>query len=200
MSTVNIYASELISVGSTDELDVVDGDCLSPLQALLPPGAAWNRDDDSNLTALLLALSYEFCRIKRRGRNLLDEIDPRTTLELLEDLERVYGLPSPCVTPTTLEGRRAALHGKMLGFGSPTEAFFLGVAQGLGYADATITTYGHESWFTCISPCTDALYSPAWTFTWTLSATSLGTEQDDVLRCTIEGLNPDHLQVFFDLT
>lgn len=190
MAFVNVYGSEVNVSTQLVELDVVDEACLAPLQALMPPGVAWPRDPDAELTKTLRALAYEFCRVQARARTLLDELDPRTTVEMLDDWERVFGLPDDCVTPTTLAERRAALQAKMLGFGDPTKAFFLNMAQQLGYTDAAIVTYTSGDMFTCVSPCTAALYEGFWRFVWDLHATS--GEVDDVLSCTIEALAPLH--------
>lgn len=191
MGFVDLYAAET-SVTSEDAwLDVVDERCVSALQALLPPGVAWPRDADAELTALIRALSYEYSRVKRRGRTLLEELDPRTTFELLEDWERVYGLPD-CTSPTTLAGRRSALHGKMLGHGDPTLAYFVGIVESLGYHDPEVVEYDGDDMFTAVSPCTDPLYTETWRFVWDVFTTSLGDETDAALVCTIEGLAPLH--------
>lgn len=198
MAFVDVYGSETNEAVADVEIDVVDEACLPVLQALLPPGLAWPREADATLTKLLRALAYEFCRVKDRGQDLLSEIDPRTTLELLEDWERVFGLPDECSTPTTIAGRRTALHGKMLGFGDPSEAYFVALALSLGYT-ITITTYTHEDHFTCLSPCTDPLYGDDWMFVWDV-ATENGLA-DAQLQCTFESLAPLHTLVrfFFDL-
>jgi uncharacterized protein YmfQ (DUF2313 family) len=197
MAAVNIYALETTPTTADGEIDVIDLTCVGPFQALLPPGVAWTRDADAELTALITALSYEYSRIKRRGRELLEELDPRTTYEMLEDFERVYGLPSDCVVPTTLEGRRSALHARMLGNVDPTSANFIDLAAELDYT-ATIETYTSGEMFTCVSPCTDPLYGRDWMFVWDV-LTERG-DDDDALECAIEALSPLHTLVRFFYT
>lgn len=70
---------------------------LRQFQAALPVGAAWPRAADATLTQLLAALAGEFARADARSENLVDESDPRGTVELLIDWERAYGLPAPCM-------------------------------------------------------------------------------------------------------
>lgn len=92
--------------------DPVDGSPSGPitadafarmLKALLPPSKLWRLDADSVLSLTLLASSDELVRVDGRGQDLLDEIDPRTTDELLPDFERMLGL----VASGTDDQRRA---------------------------------------------------------------------------------------------
>lgn len=80
------------------------------LKALLPPGRLWRLDPDSNLSLLLLACGDELERVDGRGWDLLEESDPSTATELLEDFERVLGLPSD----GTLAERRSAVVGRLI--------------------------------------------------------------------------------------
>jgi uncharacterized protein YmfQ (DUF2313 family) len=75
---------------------------LQQLQALLPRGLAWPRAVDAHLTKLLSAFSLEFARVDQRVDDLLDEADPRSTLELLPEWERMAGLPDPCASKQTI--------------------------------------------------------------------------------------------------
>lgn len=104
------------------------------LQQLLPTGAAWSRDPSATLTAFLGALAAEFARVDARADDLLAEMAPRTTYELLEDWERVLGLPDGC-TPVlgTLSERRAALVQKLTSLGGQTPAFYVALAASLGF-------------------------------------------------------------------
>jgi uncharacterized protein YmfQ (DUF2313 family) len=75
---------------------LTDTDYLRQLQALLPPGPAWPKNDDATLTRLFGALASELARVDGRAWQLLEEADPRTTAELFLDWERVAGLPDAC--------------------------------------------------------------------------------------------------------
>jgi hypothetical protein len=79
------------------------------LKALLPQGVAWNLEPDSMVSRVMLALAEELARIDGRAAALIQEIDPRTTLELLPDWERMLALPDICAPAAqTLQERRAA--------------------------------------------------------------------------------------------
>lgn len=61
------------------------------LMDLLPRGRAWPRDgEDADLMA---GWAAEFARVEQRGWDLLDEVDPRTTKELMPDWEHFFELP-----------------------------------------------------------------------------------------------------------
>lgn len=72
------------------------------------------------------------------GDQLLLEADPRTTVALLPDWERNYGLPEPEVTALgitlSFQERRAALATKVTMQGGQRPAFFIALAAALGYS------------------------------------------------------------------
>ncbi len=110
------------------------------LQALLPSGAAWPRDQAAILTATLDALAQELGRVDVRMTDLLNEADPRTTNELLADWERSRGLPDPCVTGTlTTDQRRNNLVAKVTNLGGQSPAYFLLVAERMGFVSSKWT-------------------------------------------------------------
>lgn len=105
------------------------------LAALLPRGRAWPREEGSTLMRLLLAKADELARIDGRAADLLEETDPRTTLELLTDWERVAGLPDNCIpAPDSIAERRAALLARITGQGGQSRAYFIALAASIGYA------------------------------------------------------------------
>jgi len=115
---------------------------LSLLQNLLPPGRAWTRDAGADLTKLLAALADELARDHNRADALVAEADPRTTLELLGDWERVAGLPDPCANITeSIQERRAALVARLTLRGGQSVGYFLSIADALGYAGVTIEEF-----------------------------------------------------------
>lgn len=192
MASVDISGVSVSTSTASAELDVVDESCLQALQALLPPGSAWSLEADAELTKLLRALSYEFSRVRRRGRLLLEELDPRTTTELLAELETVYGITTDASQP--LASRRGLLHAKMLGYGDPTPASFVAIAASLGYT-ATITEYRHTDMLTCTSACIALFYDRAWMYVWDVTAPSNGATADAQLQATLESLAPLHTLV-----
>lgn len=74
------------------------------LDALLPQGLAWPRENDARMRALIRGLAEEFARVDALGNDLLREVLPSTTIEMLSDWERVAGLPDNCVIGTITVG------------------------------------------------------------------------------------------------
>ncbi|EPY01345.1 YmfQ family protein [Magnetospirillum fulvum] len=112
---------------------------LSQLQALLPTGAAWPREPDTVLTNVLLAMADGLARAHNRALDLIEEADPRTTLELLTDWERVCGLPDPCSGPAaTIAERRAQVVARLTATGGQSPAYYVVLAAALGF-EITIT-------------------------------------------------------------
>lgn len=110
---------------------------LAQLQALLPRGAAWPRDPEAVLTKVMSAMADGFARAHGRALNLIEEADPRTTLELLPDWERVCGLPDPCAGPAdTIAERRAQVVARLTATGGQSAAYFIALADTLGFAIA----------------------------------------------------------------
>jgi len=133
---------------------------LAQLQALLPPGPAWTREPDANLTRILSAWAAELARIDARADDLLNEADPRTARELLPDWERVAGLPDPCMpAASTLEERRNRLVQHLTTIGDQSRAFYLSVAERIGYQGVTIEEF--RPFMSGRSRCGDALNGPA---------------------------------------
>lgn len=187
-------------------------DYLSQLQALLPRGMAWSRSLTSNLTALLQAWADEFFRIDVRCDELINEADPRSTTELLLDWERVAGLPDVCVTiDQSIEQRRAALVSKLTMIGGQSRAYFIALAQSMGYPGATIDEF---SMMTCNDDCNDSVYDPAAQFAWRLNlpastggifnmtcasdcVSSLRSWGDQAVECRVNHYKPAHTSVIF---
>lgn len=109
-------------------------DYLAQLQALTPTGGAFPTDDAANWTLLLTALALTYARIDASAVNLLNEIYPDTTEELLPNWERIAGLPNAC-TPlgTTIAARRQALIATLTSQGGQSKAYFIALALSLGY-------------------------------------------------------------------
>lgn len=106
------------------------------IRRLFPTGWAWRIVQGSKFADLIEGLSQEPCRIEERGFKFLDEMDPNTTFELLTDWERLLGIPDEC-TPEdrelTLSERRTRILQKLTTGGGQNEAFYVLIAQQLGY-------------------------------------------------------------------
>lgn len=185
-------------------------DYLAQLQALLPKGPAWPRDKNTLITKLLTTFSEEFSSVDARIESLINEADPRTTVELLADWERVCGLPDGCTGPlTTLSERRDAVVSRLTTEGGQSAAYYIAVAATIGY---TITVTEEEV-HTCMSGCDDPINSEEWRFVWNVIAaeansvrffnvndgvdSALASWGNALLECTINRLKPAHTLVRF---
>lgn len=190
-------------------------DYLRQLQALLPPGPAWPRGDESIVGGLLAALAAELARIDGRAGQLLEEADPRATAELFLDWERVAGLPDACVLAfdgeQAIAQRRTALIGKLTTVGGQSPDYYIGLAAAIGYA-VTITEFAEHS---VNDDVEHPLYGAAWNFAWQVNAalnsiteiTVDDTVEDPLaawgnalLECVINRLKPAHTTVLFSYT
>ena len=85
------------------------------IHALLPAGRAWPEEADTTLDALVRAMAAQVAEVDRSASNLLTEILPNTTFNLLPEWERVAGLPDICsVLGSTITIRRASLLEKLV--------------------------------------------------------------------------------------
>lgn len=185
-------------------------DYTSQQQALLPPGAAWSREPDADLTRLLTAHAEEFARVDQRARDLRAEADPYNTVEMLADWERVAGLPDACAgAMDTIYARQLALVAKLSAVGGQSRAYFIGLAAAMGY-EITITEHKVRQYG---DPHGDPYGGWEWNFVWQVNAPATtihnrlygrsyygepyrtwGYEQ---LECAIEALKPAHTRVLF---
>lgn len=179
-------------------------DFVQTLKQLLPRGRAWQRGLGTVAHALYEGLVVEAGRVKDRAEELLAEMDPRTTTELIADWERVCGLPDPCTTaPTTLADRRAAVVARLTSrggwSGGPSEPFLIRLMVALGYAEESIVIRrNHLDPFTCESECDDFLYSDdgGWRFLWEIIAVHNDT-LDNALICQVTRYAAAHLGLTF---
>lgn len=189
-------------------------DYLLQLQALLPQGPAWPRED-SPVTRLLNGLAQELARVDGRVVTLLEEADPRTTAELFTDWERVAGLPDACAIAfggdQTTAQRRAALLGRLTSLGGQSAAYYVGMAAALGYA-VTVEDFTEH---TVDDDVEHPLFGAAWAFAWQVNGVlnevteiTVDDSVDDplaawgsaLLECVIQRLKPAHTTVLFSYT
>ncbi|MCI1005049.1 putative phage tail protein [Herbaspirillum sp. C7C8] len=118
---------------------MTEADYLEQMRQLLPPGPAWDREFyGAEVDQVLQGMVPEFARIDARGDALLAELFPPTMKELLPDWEAVMGLPDECLPDDPSFGqRKAAVLRRHLAQGAQDLPYFVGLAQGLGYPDAT---------------------------------------------------------------
>jgi uncharacterized protein YmfQ (DUF2313 family) len=129
-------------------------DYADAMQALLPLGQAWPRDWDGVLMRVVRGLTRIWGDFETRASTLLEiESDPRSTVELLPDWERNWGLPDPCYqSPQSISDRQRALVMRMTLWGAQSREFFIGIAAMLGY---TITITEYRPFFVAMDGCGD---------------------------------------------
>lgn len=179
------------------------------LASLLPRGLPWPRSADSVLQRLLAGWADELARVDLRGDALVAEADPRTTLELLEDWERAYGLPDACTElGESWSARRARLVAKIVATGGQSPAYYIAVAAELGY---TVTIEEFRPW--TVDSAVDAPISGTdWAYAWLVRAPAetvtwwtcdsgcdepLASWGNTLLECVISRLKPAHTIVLF---
>lgn len=194
---------------------LADTDYLRQLQALLPPGPAWSKDEGDLLTRLLAGLSGELARVDGRAWQIVEEADPRTVAELFADWERVAGLPDACAQAfggeQTVAQRRSALVGRLTTLGGQSPAYFIALAAAIGYA-ITITEFSEH---TVNDDVEHGLYGPAWNFAWQVNAAlntvteitvdstveePLAAWGNALLECVLNRLKPVHTAVLYSYT
>ena len=117
-------------------------DYLSMLQNLLPLGQAWTRRPDAVLTKTLEAAAEELARVDGEAWRALDELNPLWTADLLPEWEAIAGLPDECSELSdTMEERRNAVIQKLRRPVGQNAAFFLMLAESLGYADPEVIEF-----------------------------------------------------------
>ncbi len=176
-----------------------------------PRGIAWPRDPQTLQGKLRAALTPEMERVEQRIQELLDELDPRSSVELLPDWERMLGLPDNCrgIIPSTLEQRRQAVITKLRAIGGQSRQYFIDLAGLYGFA----IEIAEFDLFTAESLCTESLYDEPWAYTFKVIAPAL-TVQDmtcesfcneylttwgnEILECLINRYKPAHTIALFE--
>ncbi len=120
-------------------------DYLEHLKALLPPGPAWRIEPGDTRESLLAGLAEELARVEARALDLLEEADPRSTVEMLEEWEAALGLPDDC-TPSNpgFQERREAVTQRATEDGDVSLAGWIARAATLGHT-VTLTEF-RPSW------------------------------------------------------
>lgn len=104
------------------------------VHGLLPTGRAWATEAGTGMARLVAALSEELARIDVSFGDLLPDIRPDTTRDLLPDWERVAGLPDSCSRGelTDILQRRAVLVDKVVAKPNLNPQTFIDTARRYG--------------------------------------------------------------------
>lgn len=182
------------------------------LADLMPRGRAWPADPDSKLRALLDGLAGELARVDARSDDVIREVLPLTTHELLPDWERVLGLPDSCsAIAETVDERRAVLLARLMATGGQSRRYFLELIAALGETNASITEYRPSN---CEMDCESPIVDGAWRHYWRVNlpdksnpkvvvrvgarvGARVDAFQHTIVECQIGRLKPAHTLVEF---
>ncbi len=183
---------------------------IQQLVQLLPRGRALE-NTSGILGAILWTIARELERLHLRIDALNDEADPRTCNETIDEWERNLGLPDDCSSSAqTFAERRQAVVAKDIACGGQSRAYFIGLANALGY-DATIGEYRK---FRAGSRAGDRCYGEDWLHTFAVitptavtlrkfragagrAGEPLATWGNDTLECMISRAKPAHSIVLY---
>ena len=120
--------------------DASNTDYVRTLYQLYPRGLIWSRDTTRRFYAFVQGIADELVRVHNSASDLVDESDPQTTTDLVDDWERVLGLPEPPgFAPTAIADRRDAIVGKLAAFGGQSADYFEFLGEQQGDASVTVT-------------------------------------------------------------
>jgi uncharacterized protein YmfQ (DUF2313 family) len=191
-------------------MGIVADDYYNQLAALLPSGPAWDIDSPSTLTKFLDSWSQEFGRIQSSIDGLIDEADPRVNYQLLADYERVFGLPTACMSGVSqsVQQRHNTLVTQMTAIGGQSISYFISLALTAGFT-ITITEFTP---FNVGSTIDLTITGPDWAYAWQVNAPavtvsyfvvtsgvneSLSSWGNNLLECLINRFKPAHTIAIF---
>jgi uncharacterized protein YmfQ (DUF2313 family) len=184
-------------------------DYLAGFQRLLPRGRVWHRGLEWVQDFELLTLMPTWERLQVRLNDLISEIFPCTTDELLPEWAETLGLPSECMGNLSKQELQLAVCAKFTARGGQSKAYFIAIAESLGY-EITIVEFAP---FRCgINRGGDNLYGSDWAFVWRVEEstpiryfrTGISTARTrlrswgiPLLQCVLEAIKPAHTVLLF---
>ena len=177
-------------------------DYVAAAKHYLPPGKALPRRVAGWLHKLVSGFVPQFERVDALAADLLDEYFPPTANLLLDDWERVFGLPGDCGTPPTdLAERQAAVEARLAAHGDAIGgtgvAYLTALAAKLGYAITVRKHYRQPR--TCVSTCITPMQTRQWLWVWEVIANHKSDDQDARMQCELERVAINTLTFSFPL-
>lgn len=183
------------------------------LRKLFPQGRLWTFPVDGVLDNLLAGVATEFARVDEEAQHLLLESDPRTTTQLISEWEEFLGLPDDCSgLAVTLADRRNQVVSKLLLRGPQNKAFYVQIAQTLGY-DISVDDIEEFDVLRAGFRAGDRARGLDWAHAFALNIPEFTTRVaragsmlagdrlvefgDDLLECLITAQKPAHAEVIF---
>jgi len=173
---------------------------------LLPPGRYWRRSEDwTRLANMIAGLSPELARVHDRFLDLIREMDPRTTDDLLVNWYELVGFPDPCIPasllPTTPDEWRAAIHQRVIATGGASAAYIEAVAEALVGPPCNVITGPYLPFRVSLNRCGDRLNESGSEYIWILQApAATTTAQRTQLECWIDRIKPAHTRADYEYT
>lgn len=188
------------------------------MRSLFPRGWAWTQihDTQSNIRALADSLAIEPCRVQERALQFIDEVFPATTLEMLEDWERLLGLPDDCnpnPESQTINQRRLRVIQVLTAIGGQNIAFYKTLVSHFGIDPDSVSIEDVQDFRVGRSRVGDRLTNGDWIFAFIVRADAteafrfrtginrvgerLQDASNPVLECLINKHKPAHTYAIF---
>lgn len=194
-------------------MGMIAADYLEQMCALLPRGPAWSAEMGSSHANFLDGLAQEFARIDATAMRLIEEADPRTSVDMFAEWERITGLPDPCVLAfsegdQTFDQRRFALVSKWTSLVGMRAEDYVELARQMGYT-ITVTEYTpHDVTMDVNASINSAEWAYVLQFNSPLNTLNLSTVNsfvtdplaswgNSLLECVLERAAPGHAIVIF---
>jgi len=188
-------------------------DYLNLLKSLLPTGKAWNIEKNSFFYSILESISDEFTRVESRIQNLLEELNPTKTNEMLLDWEKLLGLPSNCqgsISDLTYQARKKLVYTYYTMTGGTRPEYYKDLIRNFGFE---VEINEIKNFRTGISRVGDPLANGDWihafevktidapVFRFSTGLNVVGdplvTQSNGLIKCIIEENKPAHVVAIY---
>lgn len=106
---------------------------------LLPMGRLWQLKEQPTFEKTLKSTAQELCRVDDRVKQMLIEVDPRTTDEALDQWEGFLGIPDECTPEVQSPSeRQIQITQKLTNIGGLSKTFYEFIAAQLGFPTTVV--------------------------------------------------------------
>lgn len=168
-------------------------EALRRLQDAMPPGEAWTRHPDAELTKLLRGIATTIAAaatdIEIAGN---EDMSPMTAINTIEAWEQfLFDATYPELTDNQ---RRALLTAHLSDDGGSAPSDLISIMVKMGYSDAAVSTFvAHDVTHDVTKP----LYSAEWRSVLRIDATSQGADLDKAVASIVKKRAQSHVQILF---
>ncbi|WP_454843322.1 putative phage tail protein [Pseudomonas gorinensis] len=171
-------------------------DFTEALLGLLPRGRVWPKELGSVHAQAISCFAPTFQRISDTAVDLIADVFPASTNDLLTEWELTLGLPDACTVPgsQTFSERQKAVADKISAAGGPQRAYYIQMAAQLG---VTVTIDEYQFLTVDNARTGDFLYGDGWPWGWLASAPSAlyGSVNAAMLACRLQQEKPEYTDV-----